>query len=431
MLKSTPDILHELLADICNNISETGEHPPELTLGIITPIQKPGKPKGRVQKLRPITLLSIIRKDLAACMKKRVVDKLDAEIPPSQAAYRAGRSTKEHEFEAKVLMEKTITSANYPIHLLMLNMSKVFDTVHQSMLMQELAKVLDPNKLHIINVLNNTKLKIRCGKEKNDAFETDTGVPQGDCVSTNLFTFYLVKALDSNKHGDHDYCRTIVKPPAHITNDYQYAYINGEISLNMKSVDNMSHISSNMRNAEYAKKTLPSKLSSWDLIMNEEKIEEFTIKRNGEETWKKCKLFETLLDTEEDIKRRKILAMNVMNLMKEIFFEDMSIEVKVSSFNSYVSRVFSYNCDTWTLTKKLENTIDSFQRRLLRIAVLNVKWSNIANNDTDHAVTRQIPWSQVITRRELTWLVIFSIFQMTPLLRLHFNIPLANKKAKR
>ena len=46
MLKSAPDILHELLADIYNNISKTGEHPPELTLGIITPIQKPGKPKG-------------------------------------------------------------------------------------------------------------------------------------------------------------------------------------------------------------------------------------------------------------------------------------------------------------------------------------------------------------------------------------------------
>ena len=62
MLKSTPDILHELLADIYNNISETGEHPPVLTLGTITPIQKPGKPKGPVQNLCPITLLWMIRK---------------------------------------------------------------------------------------------------------------------------------------------------------------------------------------------------------------------------------------------------------------------------------------------------------------------------------------------------------------------------------
>ena len=50
----------------------------------------------------------------------------------------------------------------------------------------------------------------------SDAFETDTGVPQGDCVSANLFTFYLAKALDSSKHDDHDYISTIAKPPAHI-----------------------------------------------------------------------------------------------------------------------------------------------------------------------------------------------------------------------
>ena len=96
--------------------------------------------------------------------------------------------------------------------------------------------------------------------------------------------------------------------------------------------------------------------------------------------------------------------MNVVNLMKDIFFEDKSIEVKVCSFNCYVSSVFLQNYETWTLTKKLENTIDSFQPRLLRIAVLNVKWPNIATNDTVYAVTRQIPWSQVIMRRELSWL---------------------------
>ena len=130
ILNSAPNIPHELLADIYNNISETGEHPPELTLGIITPLQKPGKPKGPVQNLRPIMLLSMIRKVLAICMKKRIVDKLDAEVPPSQAAYRVGRSTIEHVFEAKVLVEKAITSANYPIHLLMLDMLKACDTVN-------------------------------------------------------------------------------------------------------------------------------------------------------------------------------------------------------------------------------------------------------------------------------------------------------------
>ena len=103
----------------------------------------------------------MIRKVLAVCMKKCTVDKLDAEIPPSQAAYRAGRSTTEHVFAAKLLVEKAITSANYPIHLLMLDMSKAFNTVNRSTLVQELTKVLNPDEIHIINVLTNTQLKIR------------------------------------------------------------------------------------------------------------------------------------------------------------------------------------------------------------------------------------------------------------------------------
>ena len=127
-------------------------------------------------------------------------DKLDGEIPPTQAAYRADRSTTEHVFAAKVLVEKAITSANYPIHLLMIDMSKAFNTINRTTLMQELAKVLDPDELHIINVLINTELKIRSRNEKSDDFEIDTSVPQGDCVSANLFTFYLEKALGSNEH---------------------------------------------------------------------------------------------------------------------------------------------------------------------------------------------------------------------------------------
>ena len=96
--------------------------------------------------------------------------------------------------------------------------------------------------------------------------------------------------------------------------------------------------------------------------------------------------------------------MNVVNLMKEIFVRDITIELKIRYFNCYVSSVFLYNCETWALTKSLENTIDLFQQSLLRIALLNVKWLNITTNDAVYAITRQIPWSKVIRRIELSWL---------------------------
>ena len=404
MLKFAPNILHELIAEIYNKISETGEYPSELTLGTVIPIQKPGKQKGPVKNLRPITLLSMVRKILAICMKERIADRLNAEIPPSQAAYRAGRSTTEHVFAAKILNEKATSSTNYRIHLLMLDMSKAFDTVNREKLLKELSKCLSQDELHIIKVLLNTQLQIRCGNEKSDKFVTDTGVPQGDCLSANFFTYYLAKALTNEEHNDHDYCNDIAKPPAHIEYDHAYAYKNEEININMEYADDMNQISTDLRNIEHAKKSLPTKLGQWDLVINEDKTEQYTIMRNGDENWKKCKLLGTLLDTEEDIKRRKVLAMNAITSMKDIFFGNISMEVKIRAFDCYISSIFLYNCETWTLTKSLLDSIDAFHRRLLRIACINVRWPNIATNEDVYNITRQIPWSQVITRRELSWL---------------------------
>ena len=81
---------------VYKELARTGKHPDEITQGVITAIQKPGKPKGPIKNLRPITLLSMLRKFLAICLKKRIIHRLDAEIPPRQAGYIQGRSTTEH-----------------------------------------------------------------------------------------------------------------------------------------------------------------------------------------------------------------------------------------------------------------------------------------------------------------------------------------------
>lgn len=62
----------------------------------------------------------------------------------------------------------------------------------------------------------------------------------------------------------------------HIQHDHGYAYHNEEVNINMEYADDMSQISTNQRNVEYVKMSLPTRLGQWDLVMNEEKTEEFT-----------------------------------------------------------------------------------------------------------------------------------------------------------
>ena len=62
LIKYAPLSIRNEIADIFNNVARTGEQVTGLILGILRPLQKPGKAKGPGETLRPIILLSLIRK---------------------------------------------------------------------------------------------------------------------------------------------------------------------------------------------------------------------------------------------------------------------------------------------------------------------------------------------------------------------------------
>ena len=173
---------------------------------ILVPLTKPGKKTGPVENLRPIILLSVLRKILAICMLRRCLDKLSERIPKTQAAYQQGRSTTELVFSFKVLAEKAITSENYKIFLLLLDMSKAFETVRSNDLFTILEDILEADELHMMKILvEDVILRVKIGKTTGEAIKTNIGIPQGDCLSPILFILYLAEALKPT--------RTVAKPP--------------------------------------------------------------------------------------------------------------------------------------------------------------------------------------------------------------------------
>ena len=60
-------------------------------------------------------------------------------------------------------------------------------------------------------------------------------------------------------------------------------------------------------------------LAKRNLVINESKTEEYEIIRQGNEKWKKCKLLGSLLDTEKDINRRTILAIDAFKTLNKKF----------------------------------------------------------------------------------------------------------------
>ena len=115
----------------------------------------------------------------------------------------------------------------------------------------------------------------------------------------------------------------------------------------------------------------------------------------------------SLLDTEKDINRRKILAIDAFKTLNIIFdSRKISNTLKIRTFNAYVASAFLYNSELWTLTKKLENTVNTFQRRHLR-KILGIYWpKKITNIElyTLYTKTKTEEWSITIQRRRLNWL---------------------------
>ncbi len=54
LIKHSPEIIHQKIADIFNEIARTGEVPEEIIMGILGPLPKPGKPRGPLGNLRPV-----------------------------------------------------------------------------------------------------------------------------------------------------------------------------------------------------------------------------------------------------------------------------------------------------------------------------------------------------------------------------------------
>ena len=117
---------------------------------------------------------------------------------------------------------------------------------------------------------------------------------------------------------------------------------------------------------------------------------------------KKCKYLGSTLDMSEDIKRRKTLAIRSANSLTLIFNnKHLTTKTKTKVFTTYIQPVFLYNCETWTLTKLENEKIDTFQRRLTRKYILNIKWPKKITNEKVYEKTEIEKWSQLARKRRL------------------------------
>ena len=147
-------------------------------------------------------------------------------------------------------------------------------------------------------------------------------------VTPILFTLYLAQALGNSGcsivNRDHSYSKPHHSHTAEDflpdpLKDHTYSSRDRSLLIDQQYADDTGWIGVNAgRKIEKVKAEVPEKLRENNLFVNEGKTEEYNVTRGGEESWKKCTYLGSNLDTEQDIKRRKSLAISTYNSMKHI-----------------------------------------------------------------------------------------------------------------
>ena len=301
-----------------------------------------------------------------------------------------------------MVYRQTLTAKNETVYLTLLDMSKAFDTIRRKTLIEFLRNTINADELHIIKKMLEVSLSVRCGNTIGEIFVTDTGAPQGDCASANEFTFYLAKSLGDSTPSilDHHYIQQNIQENEIPTILQEHNYFEftqkAQITIEMEYADDMSEITSDYHRSVKTETTKVKKLTDKGLQINDSKTERYKIDRQNND-WKKCKLLGSLLDTEQDMQRRKSLAINAANNLNVFFKNDrLTIATKMNLIDTYIEPIFLYNSEKWATTKKQEESIDTFQRTLIRKYVLQIKWSEKISNEQLYLKTSAESWRKKV-----------------------------------
>jgi len=183
--------IHKLIISIWNK----EELPEEWKESIIVPIHKKGD-KTDCNKYRGISLLPTTYKILSNILLSRLIPYAEEVIGDHQCGFRRNRSTTDHIFCIRQILEKKWEYSE-AVHQLFIDFKKAYDSVRREVLYNILIEFGLPKKLvRLIKMyLIETYSRVREGKNLSDMFPIRNGLKQEDDLSPLLFNFALEYAI--------------------------------------------------------------------------------------------------------------------------------------------------------------------------------------------------------------------------------------------
>ena len=361
LLRAGGGVTTEALYELFTKIWDKEEIPEDWRKGLIVKLRKRGN-FTECDNWRGITLIPVIMKIFGSAIINRIRVGVDNKLRNEQAGYRQGRNTTEQIFVLRNIIEQVI-EWNSNLYICFVDFEKAFDSVHRETLWKFLKIYGIPDKL--VNMIKamyrNSKCVVIDGIETSHWFDVKSGVKQGCVMSGLLFLIVMVWRMTKTVENDNGirWNFTTVLEDIDFVDDL--ALLSSTKTHIQKKVDRLNKHSKVIGMKTSIKKTKLMRYNAKDQTpvsvvgKDVEDVDSFTYlgaivnKTEG---------------AEQDITARVGKARLSLNKLTKVWKSSQySMRTKTKIFNSNVLTVLLYGNETWRMTKRDEDKLDSFQHK--------------------------------------------------------------------
>jgi hypothetical protein len=204
VLRCCADQLGSVFTHLFQLSLDSGHIPALWKFSNIVPLPKKTTPK-QPNDFRPVALTSVVMKTLEKIVKSLVLAATEKSLDPLQFAYRAGRGVDDAKLFILNTLYKHLEKPKAHARILFADFSSAFNTVQPHILVQRLLS--DFNVAHqlvqwILDFLTNRQQRVFVNGMYSDVRTTNTGSPQGCCLSPFLYILYT-DSCRCSREGSH------------------------------------------------------------------------------------------------------------------------------------------------------------------------------------------------------------------------------------
>lgn len=318
--------------------------------------------RTELKNYRPISLLSCIYRVFSKIIANRLTKELDFQQPREQAGFRSKYSTIDHLQTLGELQERC-GEYEKPMCLAFIDYEKAFDTVSTDAVIYALKEqgISDGYIRLFKDIYSECTSQIRL-HELSQRIPIEKGVRQGDSLSPKLFSAVLesvFRRLDWEEKGMN---------------------IDGERFTNLRFADDVVLVSEKCEELEEMINELNRESLKVGLKMNREKtkvlfnpfVEEKTIMIGDLqlESVEEIKYLGKILNKDgtlmPEIVQRIRAGWSAMGKLKNVMTGRLPLCLKRKAFNQCVLPAMVYGSETWTLTAKMIQKLQTAQRSMER-----------------------------------------------------------------